>query len=126
MSTFTPHNDLEVQLSAAQSGEISSDVFFEYLIGTQVFMPVTTPEADNINKVIPLTIETEDGNAYAVFSSPNRAKALLKQFPDYENGMLVDFKWLLTQAAPDLGLSLNPGLEMGIDMAPDMLKQFTP
>jgi len=86
---------------------------------------VSTPKVGDAKKVTPLTIETEAGSAYAIFSSPNRAKTMLEQFPDYENGMLVDFKWLLDQAAPNLGLSLNPGLELGIDIAPEMLKQFT-
>lgn len=124
MTTFAAHNDLEKHLFAAQAGHIPEDQFFNHLMDCQVFLPVKNTNECDPNKVEPLTIQANELRAYAVFSGPARAKEVIEHFPGFENGMLVDFSWVVEQAMPDLGLCLNPGLDVGIDMTPDMLNHL--
>ncbi|MBT7444800.1 MAG: SseB family protein [Methylococcales bacterium] len=125
MTAFTPNNELENQLLAAQSGHTAEDDFLQLLMASQVFLPVKSAADGGPNKVEPLTIEIEKDNfSYAVFSSPDRAKEMIAHFPGFESGMLVEYKWVVEQATPDLGVCLNPGLDVGMDMTPDMLQSL--
>jgi len=126
--TFEPRNELEQKLQAAQVGEIPGDVFMRELMDLQVFMPVEDKLGidgfQSSNKAKPLTVKTEDGTEVLVlFTSPERAKPFVKDFPGYEGGLLVEFTWVLERAGGQ-GIALNPGWEVGIDMEPDMVQQL--
>lgn len=73
----------------------------------------------------PLVLQSEDGESVlVVFTSPDRAKPFLKDFPDYSGGLLTEFKWVLEKMGSGHGISLNPGCEVGFDMEPEMLSQI--
>jgi hypothetical protein len=126
---FNPKNELEKSLLAAHNKQMSSEDFMQQLITAEVFLPVATAEEDgNPNKVKPLTFDTGEGfSAYAVFSSPERAKETEMAFPaEFKNGMLVEFTWLTSQLGDSFGVSLNPGIDIGLDLAPDMMASISP
>ena len=127
---FAPHNELEQQLVAAQEGSIPGDVFMQDLLNAQLFMPVQD-EAHNIkgfqrnDKAVPLTVEAEDGvQVLILFTSPERAKPFLADFPGFTGGILAEFKWILERVGSGFGVAINPGWPVGIDMAPEMVEQM--
>jgi len=128
--SFEPRNDLERQLLAVQQGEIVGDVFKNELISSQVFMPIQGDATGISNfqrseKAVPLTLNAEDGlQVLILFTSPERAKPFLKDFPDFDGGLLTEFTWVLERIGDGMGISLNPGWDMGIDMDPDMVRQL--
>jgi len=126
---FEPRNDLEQQLQAAQEGTIAGDVFMQYLLTAQVFMPIEDKLGiggfQDSEKARPLTVQAEDGtDVLILFTSPERAKAFVKDFPGYDGGLLTDFKWVLQKTGSGHGISLNPGWDVGIDMEPEMVVQL--
>ena len=128
--TFTAHNDLEEKLVAAQEGRLDTDVFMQQLLDQQLFMPVQD-EASEIQglqrstRANPLTVQAEDGSRVLVlFTSPERAKPFLQDFPDYGGGLLSEFSWILERIGSGVAISINPGLEVGIDLEADMVSQL--
>ena len=127
--TFEARNELERKLVAAQAGEIPGDEFMTELLTSEVFMPVyddnTIGGIQKSTKAQPLTLEDEEGNSVLViFTSPERARDFVKEFPGYGGGLLAEFKWILERVGSGLGITLNPGWEAGLDMEADMLRQL--
>ena len=128
--TFTAHNDLEEKLVAAQEGRLESDVFMQQLLDQQLFMPVQDEASDiqgfqRSTRANPLTVEAEDGTRVLVlFTSPERAKPFLQDFPDYGGGLLSEFSWILERIGSDVAIAINPGIEFGIDLESDMVTQL--
>jgi hypothetical protein len=126
---FESRNELEEKLVAAQEGRLASEVFMDYLMDTQVFMPVK----DSIgiggftgsDKAIPLTLKTEDDiEVLILFTSPERAKDFVQDFPGYEGGLLAEFRWVLERTGSGVGISINPTYPVGMDMEPEMVQQL--
>ena len=128
---FEPRNELELKLKAAQEGKIEGAVFMEHLMNAQVFMPVEDKLGiggfQGSNRIKPLMIQAEDGTEVLIlFTSPERAKSFVQDFPGYEGGLLGEFKWVLETTGAGHGIALNPGWEVGIDMEPEMVEQLVP
>lgn len=126
---FTPKNELEKKLLAAWEGSISGDEFMQELLVSEVFMPIENdevmPGVQRSAHAQPLVLEAEDGTrVVAVFTSPDRAKPFLQDFPLYGGGLLTEFKWVLEKMGAGHGVALNPGCEVGFDMEPEMLSQI--
>lgn len=126
---FQPRNDLESQLLAAQEGRLSGEEFMTRLLGSQVFMPVreTHPIGgfQASDKAVPLSLTSEDGTEVLVlFTSPERAKPFVQDHPAYQGGLLAEFRWVLEKMGDGVGIALNPGWAVGIDMAPGMVRQL--
>jgi len=127
---FIPKNELEKKLLAAWEGSLSGDEFMQELLVSEVFMPIeddeVMPGVQRSSRAQPLVIEAEDGTkVIAVFTSPDRAKPFLKDFPHYGGGLLTEFKWVLEKMGAGHGVALNPGYEVGFDMEPEMLSQLS-
>lgn len=127
---FSAHNDLETRLVAAQQGELGSEQFMHELLLAQVFMPVED-EPSGIQgfqrsvRANPLTLQSEDGQQVLVlFTSPERAKRFLADFPGYRGGLLTEFTWVLERIGSGIAISLNPGVEFGIDFDADTVEQL--
>ncbi len=127
---FIAHNDLEEKLVAAQEGRLETNVFMQDLLDQQLFMPVQdeTNEIQGFQrstKAKPLTLEAEDGSHVLVlFTSPERAKPFLQDHPDYRGGLLSEFSWILDRIGGGVAISINPGIEFGIDLESDMVTQL--
>lgn len=126
---FESRNELEEKLVAAQEGRLASEAFMDYLMDTQVFMPVK--DAIGIggftgsDKAIPLTLKTEDDiEVLILFTSPERAKDFVQDFPGYEGGLLAEFRWVLERTGSGVGISINPTYPVGMDMEPEMVQQL--
>ena len=126
---FEARNDLEQKLVAAQEGSLPESEFMQYLLEAQVFMPVR----DSIgiggftgsNKAIPLTLNTEEAmEVLVLFTSPERARHFVQDYPGYEGGLLVEFKWVLARTGSGVGISINPNWPVGMDMEPEMVQRL--
>ncbi len=129
-TTFEPRNELEQRMLDMQNGEISADEFMSQLLDAQVFMPVAPATTDDgvpsDNLAQPLVLEAEEGMPVMIlFSSPDRSRDFVSQFPGYdEGGMLMEFHEVLAKIALGSGISINPDLDNGVDLDPDMIQQL--
>jgi hypothetical protein len=119
-AVFAPQNDLERQLIAAQEGQIEPQAFIETLLGSEVFMPVYEKHQiigfQTEDRARPLKIQTDEGGEVLVlFTSPERAKEFVRDFPGYGGGLVAEFTWVLEKLGIGFGIALNPGLEYGMD-----------
>lgn len=126
---FDARNELEEKLLAAQEGQLSDTDFMHYLMDTQVFMPVR----DQIgiggftasDRAVPLTLRSEEGvEVLILFTSPERAKHFVSEFPGYEGGLLAEFSWILERTGSGVGISINPDWPVGFDLEPEMVQQL--
>lgn len=127
---FEARNELEKSLLAAQEEQISSDDLLNILMNSQVFMPVQDekPALLNIQRSTspqPLVLTAEDSTPILVlFSSPERAKEFIDDYPDFGGGILTEFTRVLEKIGRDFGIALNPGLDVGFDMEPQTVNEL--
>lgn len=127
---FEPRNELEKSLLAAQDEEISSDDLLNILMNSQVFMPVQDEKPALFNnkhptRAQPLVLTTEDSTPILVlFSSPERAKDFIGDYPGFGGGIVTEFTWVLEKMGRDFGIALNPGLDVGFDMEPQTVNEL--
>ena len=127
--SFKARNELEQKLMEAQEGSLPESKFMDYLLEAQVFMPVR--DSFNIagftgsNKAIPLTLHTDDAlEVLVLFTSPERAKNFVQDYPGYDGGLLVEFKWVLERTGSGVGISLNPTWPVGMDLEAEMVQRL--
>jgi len=118
--TFIAQNELERQLVAAQAGEIPAESLIATLLGSEVFMPIYEPHQigglQTQRSAVPLKITDDSGQEVLVlFSSPDRAKAFVRDYPGYGGGLVVELTWILEKLGIGYGISLNPDAPVGID-----------
>ncbi len=127
--SFDARNELEEKLMATQEGRMNGEAFMDYLMDTQVFMPVK----DSIgiegftgsDKAIPLTLKSEDDiEVLILFTSPERARDIVQAYPGYAGGLLAEFSWILERTGSGIGVSINPNWPVGMDLEPDMVQQL--
>ena len=127
---FEPRNELEKSLLAAQNEDIGSDDLLNILMNSQVFMPVQDEKAPVLNvqrstRAQPLVLSAEEGTPILVlFSSPERARPFLKDYPGFTGGILESFQWVLRNLGSGYGVMLNPDTDIGFDMEPDTVQEL--
>jgi len=126
---FIPANDIENKLLAAQEGQIAGEAFMQELLQSQLFMPILDQHGigglQPSKTANPLTLSDEAGTEVLIlFTSPERARDFVTDFPGYEGGLLAEFTWILERIGSGLGISINPNWSVGIDMAPEMIEQL--
>ncbi|MDD5403613.1 MAG: SseB family protein [Sulfuricella sp.] len=128
---FEAKNDLEHKLLAAANGDLSSEELIAGLLDAQVFMPVEDEDSGIIGfqrstYARPLVVQAEEGvHVLVLFSSPERAKVVVQEFPKFGGGLLTDFRWVLERIDAGAGVTINPGWEIGIDLDPETVAQLT-
>ncbi len=130
MTATEARNELEAKILEAQEGRITSDDLLKMLMGSQVFMPVQDEKAPVLNvqrstRAQPLVLSAEEGTPILVlFSSPERAKPFLVDYPGFTGGILESFKWVLQNMGSGYGIMLNPDSEVGFDMEPETVQDL--
>jgi hypothetical protein len=127
--SFEARNELEEKMLAAQEGQLSGEEFMKYLMDTQVFMPVRDSVGiqgfTSSTQAIPLTLKSEDEiEVLILFTSPDRARDFVREFPGYEGGLLAEFSWVLERTGSGIGISINPDWPVGFDLEPGMVQQL--
>ena len=130
MTATEARNELEAKILDAQEGRITSDDLLKTLMGSQVFMPVQDEKAPVLNvqrstRAQPLVLSAEEDTPILVlFSSPERAKPFLVDYPGFTGGILESFKWVLQNMGSGYGIMLNPESEVGFDMEPETVQDL--
>ena len=127
--SFESRNELEENLLAAQEGTMQSEDFMTYLMDAQVFMPVKDSIGiegfTSSDKAVPMTLKSEDNvEVLILFSSPDRSKTFMQDFPGYDGGLLAEFKWVLERVGGGAGIFINPDWPVGFDLEPEMVQQL--
>ena len=130
MSTFVAENELEKKLIQAQNGEIEGEEFLKEMLDLQVFLPVLYKHSiggfQESKEATPLSVKDEDGTEMVIlFTSPERAKEFVKDYPGYDGGLLEDFKWVIEKIGGGYGVVLNPGFEVGLELEANTLELMT-
>lgn len=130
MSTFVAENELEKKLIQAQNGEIEGEEFLKEMLDMQVFMPILDKHSiggfQESKEATPLSVKDEDGTEMVIlFTSPERAKLFVNDYPGYDGGLLEDFKWVIEKIGGGYGVILNPGFDVGLELEANMLEQMT-
>jgi hypothetical protein len=123
VAEFQPANDLEVTLMRAQARELRVADLIGQLLESQVVILLDRPLPDSglwDEAITPLVLTNQSGNrVLAMFTSPDRAVDVASNFPHHSYALLTDFKWVLRGVAPGVGIVVNPGWTVGLEMPPD-------
>lgn len=115
-----PVNELERRLHAVIFAHSSVDPFVEELLRAQVFVLLHgVPGVGQVPPapMRPLALKSSKGYpCVCVFTAPERALPSQTAHPEYGAGLLVAFTWVLQAAPPDLGLIVNPGWAVSIEL----------
>ncbi len=123
----TTQNPLEHHIRAAEAGQLDPMALMQAVLDAQIFLPVRDKYniggLQSSDKAELLVIEEEESGLQVViaFTSPDRARDFLRDFPEYKGGLLTEFHWLLDRLGGGVAVSLNPGLEVGLDIDPETL-----
>jgi len=127
-TSFEPLNDLEVRLVQAQDGTLDAPGFLDSFLADQVFVLLDKPvgaDSDWDETINPLVLTSEANEPmFAVFSAVERAAPWSEQLPQFENALQVDVRWLLGAMSDGVGIVLNPGFDIGMEMIPDAVVQL--
>lgn len=119
---FEPSNALEQALFAAQRGELPVGAFMDTLLASKVFVLIDKdigPSGTWDNSATPMVLSNQSGGpVLAIFTAPERSGDWSKRQPRFAFGLLTDFSWLLRGIAPTVGIVINPGLTVGLEMPP--------
>jgi hypothetical protein len=124
---ISARNEVERLLAEMNAGTIEPENFARDLLAQQVFIPIQDEKHQIAGfqlstKATPLVVEDEEGNRVLIaFSSPERAGAFVAEFPGHGGGLLTEVSWILRRIGADMGLSINPGEELGFDFDADMV-----
>lgn len=120
-------NEADTLIAHMNEGKLAPEEFARRLLTQQFFMPVQDEKHkiagfQSSTKAAPLIVDDEDGTRVLVlFSSPDRAKEFLGHFPGYSGGILTELSWVLKRMGQGVGISINPGQELGYDFDPEMV-----
>jgi hypothetical protein len=98
---------------------------------SEVFMPIYEKQQiggfAKSQQAQPLTLKDEESgeDVLILFTSPDRAKTFVRDYPGYGGGLVTEFTWVLEKLGVGYGIALNPGQAVGIDLAGATLKQLT-
>ncbi|SDZ84092.1 MAG: SseB family protein [Candidatus Thiothrix putei] len=124
-------NEAEELLVKALAGELEGDTFIQQLLEVTLFMPIYEKhqigglQPTTSDQAVPLTLDDDAGNKILIlFTSPDRAKAFVRDFPGYGGGLLAEFKWIIEKVGVGYSISINPDHELGIDLEVGMLQNL--
>lgn len=122
-------NELEDIIISLHENKTEGGDFITALLNSQVFMPIFEKHKieglqESSRPKLLLFKDENDVNVMILFTNPERAKPVAEEHTGYEGGLLADFNWVLAIVEPGWGISINPGLESGIDLEPDMVQQI--
>ena len=133
IEVFLPKNELERSMLAAQDGadtpEASMAALVAALVEAQVFMPAKDTDGvsslQSETRAEPLVLNDERGDpVLALFTCPERAQTFVKDFPGFAGGLLTDLKQIMARWGVDYTIALNPGVSVGIDLPPEMVRRL--
>lgn len=123
---FKPSNELEEALVACHQDAAHWPAFVNTLLSSQIFILIDGDVShEPAREPMPLVLESPSGfDALILFTSPGRSKPFTARFPQFGHGLLVDCRWILSAIRSDLGVAINPGWSVGLEMEPQGFAKF--
>jgi hypothetical protein len=124
---FHPGNELERALVQAQARTMSVDDFFARLLTSQValLLDKEVPESGWDNSISPMVLASpRGGNVLAAFTGVDRATPMSQRSNSHKYALLVDFRWVLRGVAPGVGIVVNPGWPVGVEIEPSRVAEL--
>ncbi len=119
---------LESRLQSAQQGRCSAPELFEELLASQIIVLLDKPIAEDGRwdaTARPLTLKSPNGFAVmAVFTTHEKAAPWVQQSPAHVHALYVDFAWIVRGLAPNVGLVINPGDVLGLELQPETAQKL--
>ncbi len=126
--SFGPLNALESVLLAVRAGDAPAADFLGALSSAQVLVLLDKdpgPEGNWEASALPLVLNSSQGGpVVAIFTAPERAIAMTSQFPAFCHGLQIDCSWMLQRISAGVGLVVNPGTLMGMEIPPSVVAQL--
>ena len=125
---FAPLNALEQALLDTQEGRLPPAAFFQRLCDAQVFILIDKEIPENgvwTPDIALLVLNSQSGiPVVAMFTAPERSVAWLAQAPAFKFGLQIDFRWLLNGLAEGVGIVLNPGAAVGVELPSSIVQKL--
>lgn len=119
---------LESKLEAARQGRCSAPELFEELLASQIIVLLDKPIYDDGRwdaTARPLTLSSPNGFAVmAIFTTHEKAAPWVQQAPAHVHALFVDFAWIVRGLAPQVGLVINPGDALGLELQPETAQRL--
>ena len=119
---------LESKLQAAQQGQCSAPDLFEEMLASQIIVLLDKPiDADGRwdPTAKPLTLNSPNGFAVmAIFTNHEKGMPWVQQAPAHVHALYVDFAWIVRGLAPQVGLVINPGDALGLELQPETAQKL--
>lgn len=125
MENFVAANPLEEILLEAQEGRVPPAQLFEALFASQVIVLINQdpgPGGQWTDETSLMILNSASGiPVIAMFSSLGRSSMWPDQSGEFQYALEVDFGWLLNGVMEGVGIVLNPGSTVGVEMAPELV-----
>lgn len=121
-------NSLESKLQAAQQGQCTAPELFEEMLASQIIVLLDKPIGEDGRwepTARPLTLKSPNGFAVmAIFTTHEKAVPWVQQSPAHVHALYVDFAWIVRGLAPNVGLAINPGDALGLELQPETAQKL--
>lgn len=128
MTGFVATNRLEQAVLDAREGKVRPSTLFEVLHASPVFVRINRdpgPTGQWEDDTTLLVLDSPSGfKVIAVFSAQAQAAAWQDGAQQFPHVLQVHFSWLLGGVVEDVGIVLNPGSPMGVELAPAMVQKL--
>ncbi|MHC4915767.1 MAG: SseB family protein [Planctomycetota bacterium] len=124
-----PSNPAEHKLAAASAGECSVKDLVHFLLDQSLCALLDAPFEPNPDGTCPAfapLLMSKDGGVdhLALFTSPDRARRVIKMKPEYQYAFSTHFSWWLKVAQPHWGFVINPTWGLTLEISPDNAKSI--
>lgn len=124
-AAFEPLNALEDALVEAQAGRLDTQAFLDTLMRAQVYVLIDKDPAgqDWDNTGTPLVLPNAAGApVMAMFTAAERSGPWPARIPQFPHGLFTDFRTLVRGIAKDIGIVINPGHPVGLELSADRVE----
>lgn len=125
MQNFIAINPIEQTLFDAQHGRLPASALFAALYASKVFVLVNRDvgvDGEWTDETTLLVLNSPAGTSViAAFTALERTEGWPERSQEFRHALHVDFRWLIEGITDEVGLVLNPGSPVGLELAPEMI-----
>jgi hypothetical protein len=123
---LVPQNELEQILADSKAGKVTWEELLNYIVNSEVAILDTDfqPDAPNLLHAPLLQYGPTNEALLAVFSSPTRATPHRNRRPEFKYLKTMKTINILRSLPPDLGLVVNSGWKVGLQLHPDEVQRI--
>lgn len=124
---FEPRNELEFLIQSGRDNKVSLGTIFQAALRSTLWMVTNRElkEGDPLTNVQSLMVKDEDGNSMlTVFTGTERCKHFIGHHEGYDYPTPFPGPLLLDNMNEEMGLVINPGLPVGIQITADGIRSL--